>query len=145
MEQSSSYYEKIQHQYDTLAKKTLKGAARSYLRTLARRAAREVTFSDLGANDLNQLFSLDEYNAEYSIFQVSGFDIIVKNDLLGEALATLSERKRNIVLLSYYLDMSDENIATLLNVVRSTIFRHRKNALEEIKMYMEGKADGKKF
>lgn len=144
MEQSSSY-EKIQHQYDTLAKKTLKGEARSYLRAIARRAAREVVFSDLGANDLNQLFLLDEYNAEYSIFQVSGFDIIVKDELLGAALTALSERKRNIVLLSYYLDMSDEEIAALLNVVRSTIFRHRKNALEEIRKYMEGNADGKKF
>lgn len=144
MEQSSSY-EKIQHQYDTLAKKTLKGEARSYLRAIARRAAREVVFSDLGANDLNQLFLLDEYNAEYSIFQVSSFDIIVKDELLGAALTALSERKRNIVLLSYYLDMSDEEIAVLLNVVRSTIFRHRKNALEEIKRYMEGNADGKKF
>lgn len=144
MEQSSSY-EKIQHQYDALAKKILKGEARSYLRAIARRAAREVVFSDLGANDLNQLFSLDEYNAEYSIFQVSGFDIIVRDELLGAALAALSERKRNIVLLSYYLDMSDEEIAALLNVVRSTIFRHRKNALEEIKLYMEGNADGKKF
>lgn len=143
MEHSS--YERIQHQYDTLAKKTLKGEARSYLRVIARRAAREVVFSDLGANDLNQLFSLDEYAVEYLSFQVSGFDIIVKDELLGAALAALPQRKRDIVLLSYYLDMSDEEIAALLNVVRSTIFRHRKNALEEIKLYMEGNADGKNF
>lgn len=98
MEHTSSS-EKIQHQYDALAKKTLKGAARSYLREIVRRAAREVVFSDLGANNLNQLFSLDEYNAEYLSFQVSGFDIIVKDELLGEALAALPQRKRDIVLL----------------------------------------------
>src|SRR5699024_1872723 len=57
------------------------------------------------------------------------------------ALETLSERKRNIVLLSYFLDMSDEEIGQLLNVVRTTVFRHRKAALAKIKQYMEGKAD----
>ena len=46
MELSSSDKERIQHQYDALAKKTLVGEAKSYRRTLAKRAAREVTFSD---------------------------------------------------------------------------------------------------
>ena len=47
MELSSSDKERIQHQYDALAKKTLVGEAKSHRRTLAKRAAREVTFSDL--------------------------------------------------------------------------------------------------
>ena len=72
---------------------------------------------------------------------MSGYDVFVRNALLGEALETLSERKRNIVLLSYFLDMSDAEIGQLLNVVRSTVFRHRKAALVKIKQYMEGKAD----
>ena len=46
MELSSSDKERIQHQYDALAKKTLVGEAKSHRRTLAKRAAREVTFSE---------------------------------------------------------------------------------------------------
>lgn len=53
----------------------------------------------------------------------------------------LPERKRDIILLSYFLDMSDAEIAELLNVVRTTVFRHRKSALAKIKQYLEGKAD----
>ena len=45
MELSSSDKERIQHQYDALAKKTLVGEAKSHRRTLAKRAAREVSFS----------------------------------------------------------------------------------------------------
>ena len=41
MELSSSDKERIQHQYDALAKKTLVGEAKSHRRTLAKRAARE--------------------------------------------------------------------------------------------------------
>ena len=51
MELSSSDKERIQHQYDALAKKTLVGEAKSHRRTLAKRAAREVTFSDLSESE----------------------------------------------------------------------------------------------
>ena len=67
--------------------------------------------------------------------------VLVKNELLAEALTALPERKRDIVLLSYFLDMSDTEIGELLNVVRTTVFRHRKSALAKIKQYLEGKAD----
>ena len=48
---------------------------------------------------------------------MSGFDVLVKNELLAEALNALPERKRDIILLSYFLDMSDAEIGELLNVV----------------------------
>lgn len=86
MELSSSDKERIQHQYDALAKKTLVGEAKSHRRTLAKRAAREVTFSDLSESELAQLFTTDEYESDYFRFQVSGFDVLVKNELLAEAL-----------------------------------------------------------
>ncbi len=82
MELSSSDKERIQHQYDALAKKTLVGEAKSHRRTLAKRAAREVTFSDLSESELAQLFTTDEYESDYFRFQVSGFDVLVKNELL---------------------------------------------------------------
>lgn len=141
MELSSSGKRTIQHQYDALAKKTLKGAAKNYQIEIAKRAARETPFSELSASELDRLFTLDEYESDYFRFQVSGYDVIVKNTLLADALNALSEKKRNIILLSYCLEMSDTEIGELLNVVRSTIFRHRKNALAKIKQYMEGKAD----
>lgn len=125
MELSSSDKERIQHQYDALAKKTLVGEAKSHRRTLAKRAAREVTFSDLSESELAQLFTTDEYESDYFRFQVSGFDVLVKNELLAEALNALPERKRDIILLSYFLDMSDAEIGELLNVVRTTVFPAR--------------------
>ena len=98
MELSSSDKERIQHQYDALAKKTLVGEAKSHRRTLAKRAAREVTFSDLSESELAQLFTTDEYESDYFRFQVSGFDVLVKNELLAEALT----RYCSLVLLLGY-------------------------------------------
>lgn len=139
MELSSSQKETIQHQYDALIKKCLKGEAKNYLIELAKRASREICFSDLSESELNKFFITDTYESDYFNFEVAGYDISVKNDLLGEALGSLPDKKRDIILMSYFLDMSDDEIGMLLNVVRSTIFRHRKSALAKIRQYMEGK------
>lgn len=143
MDVSPSHQKTVQHQYDALIKKSLKGEAKNCFIALARRAARETCFSDLRECELNKFFVTDTYKSDYCNFEVGGYDINVKNDLLGEALGTLPDNKRNIVLMSYFLGMSDEEIGILLNVVRSTVFRHRKRALEIIKQYMEEKSNGK--
>ncbi len=86
MELSSSDKERIQHQYDALAKKTLVGEAKSHRRTLAKRAAREVTFSDLSESELAQLFTTDEYESDYFRFQVSALMYSSKMNCLPKPL-----------------------------------------------------------
>ena len=53
------------------------------------------------------------------------------------------EKKRNVILLSYFLDMSDAEIAREMNLVRSTIHEHRKRSLELLKNIMEVSTDEK--
>lgn len=143
MELSSSQQKTIQHQYDSFAKKTLAGESKNYLMELAKQSSREVCFSELKENELNKFSTLDEYSSNYYSHTVDGYDVYVKDDLLNEALNNLPAKKREIILLSYFLDMSDEEIGAMMNVVRSTIFRHRKNALARMKKFMEGKKNDK--
>ena len=133
MELSSSDKERIQHQYDALAKKTLVGEAKSHRRTLAKRAAREVTFSDLSESELAQLFTTDEYESDYTAFDVCGIEVRVLDDDLAEAIKYLSEKDREILLMYFFLGMSDTEIGDRLKINRSTSFRSRKNSLEELK------------
>ena len=141
MESSSPNSKTIQHQYDAYIKKHLKGEARSFYREMERQSEREISFSAMNESDFNQFYYEDTYEFEHMRFTVSGFDVAVKNVLLGEALEELTQQKRDIILLAYYLDMSDSEIGELLNVVRSTVFRNRKAALAKLKQYMEGKTD----
>ena len=76
-------------------------------------------------------------------FQVLGYDIEVKDALIAEALQTLTEKKRNVVLLSYFMDMSDADIAREMNLVRSTINEHRRRSLELMRKNMEESANEK--
>ena len=45
--------------------------------------------------------------------------------------------------LSYFMEMSDADIAREMNLVRSTIHEHRTRSLEILKKIMEGIADEK--
>ena len=70
-------------------------------------------------------------------FRVLGYDVEVKDALIAEALNFLSDKKREVVLLAYFLDMSDTEIAKLLNLRQSTIHYHRTSSLKSLKEFLE--------
>lgn len=141
MEKPSRDEMTIRHRFDRLCQMSLKGEAINYYRHMDYRRNHEVMLSELSEKELNQLFTMDEYEVENSHFTVHGYDIEVKNALIAEALQTLSERKRNVILLSYFMEMSDAEIAREMNLVRSTIHEHRTRSLEILKKILEGKTD----
>ena len=133
----------VRHQFDRLCQMALKGEAVNYYKHMDYRRKHEVTFSELSEKELSKLFTMDEYGTENHHFEVHGYDIEVKNTLIAEALKELTERKRNVILLSYFMEMSDADIAKEMNLVRSTIHEHRTRSLEILRKIMEGIADEK--
>ena len=86
--------------------------------------------SELSQKELDQLATHDEYDLESYKFQVLNYDIEVKDALIAEALTSLTKRKRDVILLSYFMGMSDAEIARKMKLVRSTVNEHRKRSLE---------------
>ena len=80
---------------------------------------------------------LDEYPCERFCFQVQGYTIPIRSEILANALVKLSEKKRDIILLAYFLDMTDQEIADKLDMVRYTVQRRRAKSLKELKKEME--------
>ncbi len=99
---------------------------------MARRAQLEVTFSDLSDAELNALYTIDEYPSDHYTFRVLGYDVAVRSPLIGAALESLHDKKRDIILLAYFLDMTDAEIAKHLHLVGSTIQYHRVRALKQL-------------
>ena len=118
----------IRNQFDRICKLALKGEAADYYRHIAYRQKHEVLFSELSQKELDSIFGVDKYTVENKCFRVLGYDIEVKDTLLAEAIQSLSENKRKVVLLSYFMDMSDADIARMMNLVRSTVYEHRKRS-----------------
>ena len=127
--------------FDSYITKILKYAARDYFRMLRRRGEREVSLSGLTGAELSELGVMDHYFSDKHAFDVLEWKIGVSDYELGEALNALPADKREIILLSYFLDMSDREIAERLNLARSTVNYRRTSALTELKKILEGLAD----
>ena len=70
-------------------------------------------------------------------FEVCGYRIPVNDDRLAAALAKLLREKRDVILLSYFMDMSDREIGELLDMARRTVQHRRTDTLAELRKRME--------
>ena len=100
------------------------------------RAARRLVHECCNYDSGNCLL-LEDGEAEKS-FCVAGKEITAK--LLAEALHSLPDDKREAVLLYYFFEMNDAEIAKLRDVPRSTIQYRRTSSFELLKRYLEERA-----
>ncbi|MEG1492528.1 MAG: sigma-70 family RNA polymerase sigma factor [Oscillospiraceae bacterium] len=142
MELTPSQKKTVRHQFDSFCRKVLREEARNYIKHIAWRGNHEVSLSELSEEQMSQLYVLDEYPSEQFHFQVQGISIAVKDEKLANVLTALPDEKRDIVLLAYFLDMTDQEIADQLNIVRRTVQYKRASSLKEMKQRLEVNEDG---
>ena len=129
----SDFQKTIQCQFDCKLKRVVKGIVRNYRKELKRRRNKEISYCELPEIVVEKLAVWDEYESDYTAFDVCGIEVRVLDDDLAEAIKYLSEKDREILLMYFFLGMSDTEIGDRLKINRSTSFRSRKNSLEEIK------------
>lgn len=67
------------------------------------------------------------------VFHVKDYVVVVHDTDLGRAISMLPPRKRDILLLSYFLGMSDSEIADTMGISKSSAQRRRMAALNDLK------------
>ena len=105
---------------------------------LRKRQAHEISFSDLTPKEENQLYTCEDFFAEdkeEQTFFAGGKELSAK--LIADAIHSLPEEKRRAVLLYYFFDMSDAEIAALYQIPRSTVQYRRTSSFELLKRYLE--------
>ena len=108
-----------------------------YQQGLKRRKDKEIPFCELPEIFVENFAVWDDYETDYTIFSVCGIDIRVLDDELAEALKKLPERKRNTLLMYYFLEMTESEIANLQKITQSGVFRNRHHALETMKKILK--------
>ena len=128
-------------EFNAYCKNVLRNELIDATRESKTRQKHEVSFSDLSPHEEKQLYTVDTYDldGEGEAFCINGKRITTK--LLAEALRTLPHEKRQAVLLYYFFDKSDVEIAEELGVPRSTIQYRRTSSFEMLKKYLEERAD----
>lgn len=72
----------------------------------------------------------DKYFNDAYIFNVLDKDIVVFGDFLAAAINQLPPEKQEVILMSYFLKMTDKEIGKHLNLIQQTVFKRRKTALK---------------
>ena len=139
-----SHEEHVRHAFDAFCKKVLRNEARDFLDKLARLRKHEISFSGLPIEVMEQFSMYDDYFIEQQRFDVLGYIVQITSDELAEAIAALPPQKRAIILLSYFLDMTDREIAESMNMRRSNVTYHRAATLRLLRELMGGKTDDNK-
>ena len=128
--------QRIQNQFGGFCTKVLKREARCIQKEYAKTRELEKSFDELSELEFYGLSAYDEYFKADHVFGVLGIPVVVNSDFLAQAISKLSEDKRDIILLSYFLDMSDGEISKKMNVLRRTICKRRLKSLSELQDYL---------
>ena len=117
-------------EFDAYIKKKLKYRARSYFQEKKNMSEREANFSELSIGQLGRLAAVDEYFSDSFEYNVNGIRILVNSYEISKALDKLSVKQLNAILLSIYMNMTDDEISKFLNIPRSTVAYRRVKAKE---------------
>jgi len=132
-----NHEEHIRHIFDSYCKRLLKREAINIQRHMKWRSEREITFSSMSERELAELATTDKYFTDEYIFSVLGESVGVSDCDLAGALSELPADRRDIVLMSFFFDMTDKEIAERLNIARRTVAYKRTSTLKELKKFME--------
>ena len=127
-------------EFNAYCKRALRNELIDACRERKRRQLREVIFSDLTPQEERQLYTVDKYfqDGNEEAFCAGGLKITAK--LLAEALHTLPDEKRQAVLLYYFFNMTDVEIAEAMKIPRSTVQYRRTSSFELLKRFLEERA-----
>ena len=135
----SDFQKTVQCRFESCLKKVVRHVVKDYQKKLKRRQKEETLFCELPEIVVENLAVWDDYDTDYTIFNVCGNDIRVYDDELAEALKQLSERNRETLLMYYFLEMNNEEIAKKQNISRSGVFQNRHNSLALMKKLLKEK------
>ena len=141
MELSNNEKRTIEYQFDSFCKKILREESRSIKRKMQRE--KNLTSYVIANPNQEDLFVYEKYPSDLHQFNVDQYQFGIENEKLAKALLSLPDNKRNIILLKYFWDMTDDEIANYLKQVRTTVMRQRTRTLSALKQKME-KINGKK-
>lgn len=132
-----SYEQRVQNQFGGFCTRVLKNEANRIHNEYARQRELEKSLDAVTPEELEQIAVMDQYFQDDHVFEVLGKQVVVTGDLLADAIAKLPDRKRDIILLTYFLGLTDREISKYLNIVHQTVSKNRIRILKELRDILE--------
>ena len=144
MKYSEEYKEHIEYTFAAFCKVVLRNAAITAYRDFGRKQKREVSLDYLLSETSFEPFATDNYFEQYdkpTVFVVNGQEIIVADKRLADALCSLSEQRRTVLLMYFFLRYTDEKIGREYGRSRSTVNYWKLAALRQLRKAWEETAN----
>ncbi len=130
---SPSYADRICEMFDSFCKTV----SRNYYRDLLRAEKRR---NDHYKEELVEyLFELlghrDDYPSDSFVLYADGDSCVVESETLYEALKSLPEKQQTVLLLDFWRNLPDWEIAKRLEVTTRTVYNLRRRAYQAIKKF----------
>ena len=132
-----SYEQRVQNQFGGFCTRVLKNEANRIHNEYARQREIEKSLDAVTSEELEQIAVMDQYFQDDHVFEVLGKQVVVTGDLLADAIAKLPDRKRDIILLTNFLGLTDREISKYLNIVHQTVSKNRIRILKELREILE--------
>lgn len=139
LEQFYTYQEQI---FDSFIKKVIANEGKDARKEIARHAEHEISMTQLTEKEIAGLAIMDSYDFDKVTFHIKDDTVTINDILLGQAIAALPPRRREVILLSYFMGKNDPQIGELLNLHPNTIRYRRQTTLEKLKQILEGLEHG---
>ena len=132
---SPSHEDRVCEMFDSF----FKTASRNYLRDLLRAENRKGKhFTTEPIDDILELLGRkDDYPSDSFVLYVGGHPCAVESETLYKALLSLPEHQRSVLLLDFWRDLSDGEIAEELGVSTRTVYNRRHRAYKAIREFYE--------
>ena len=142
MNYSEQFMEHTEYTFAAFCKIVLRNAAINAYRDFGRKQKHEVSLDYLMSETSIEPFTTDNYFEEYvcekpTIFVVEEKEIIVESEQLANALANLSEQRRTVLLMNFFLGYSERKIGNMYGKSRSTVNYWKLATLKQLRKELE--------
>lgn len=133
----NSYEQRVQNQFGGFCTRVLKNEANRIYHECTRKQEYERSLEDLHVKGAKETPCWDCYFQRDHVFVVLGQPVVVVGDYLAAVLSDLPQAEREIILLYFFLGLTDEEISAYFHVVRQTISKRRADILRNLRKQLE--------
>jgi len=138
----NSYEQRVQNQFGGFCTRVLKNEANRIYHECTRKQEYERSLEDLHVEGVRETPFWDCYFRSDHVFDVLGWPVVVVGDHLAAVLSGLPKAEREIILLYFFLGLTDEEISAYFHVVRQTISKRRAAILRNLREQLKKEGIG---
>ena len=129
--------------FESFCVTAIRNFGKNLKRAMKNRQKRDGTGGESVEHLIGLLSSKDRYASEQFVLYVDGLPCTLENELLYNALLSLSGRERRVILYDFWHDWKDGEISKKLEVTERTVYNCWQRAFKKIRTYYELHGQGR--